>query len=70
MPNMSQEKAEGYAKAITALTQRSRNMIRDLNPSDNLKNIRIRNKTKEIIVGQTSSFIVIVIQQWIPYTPN
>jgi len=42
-------------------------MTRDINPNDDLKNLRIRTKTKELIVSHDNDSIIAVIQQWMPY---
>ena len=51
------------------LALKARNVARDLNPKDGLRNIRIRTKTKELIVSHDDNFILIVVQQWTPFIP-
>ena len=48
------------------LAKSARNVTRDLNPNDDLKNLRIKTSRKELIVSHDKEFIVIVIQEWTP----
>jgi len=41
-------------------------VTRDLNPNDDLKNLRIKTSKKELLVSHDKDFIVIVIQEWTP----
>jgi hypothetical protein len=50
------------------LASKARHAARDLNPEDELRNLRIRTKTKEIIVSHSIDFIIVVIQKWTPYS--
>ncbi len=52
---------------MNELTMKARNASRDLNPNDDLKNLRIRTKTKELIVSHNTEFIIVVIQEWMPH---
>lgn len=51
MPSMSQELTEKYARHLNILAKTARHVTRDLNPKDDLKNLRIRTKDKELIVS-------------------
>ena len=52
------------------LSTKTRYFVRDLKPDDDLRNLRIRTKqNKELIVSYDDKFIIIVIQQWVSYTP-
>ena len=52
---------------MAKLVQGAKNVTRDLNPNDDLKNLRIKTSRKELIVSQhEGDFIVIVIQEWTP----
>jgi len=51
---------------MTKLTESAKNVTRDLNPNDDLKNLRIKTSRKELIVSHDEDFIVIVIQEWTP----
>lgn len=51
MPSMSQELTEKYARHLNILAKKARHVTRDLNPKDDLKNLRIRTKDKELIVS-------------------
>jgi len=39
---------------------------RDLNPNDNLRNLRIKTATKELILSADKDFLIVVIQEWTP----
>ena len=53
------------------LTTKTRHLVRDLKPVDDLRNMRIRTKgNKEIVVAHDNDFIIIVIQQWNSYVPS
>jgi len=68
MSSMTQDISEKYAKYINELASRARHVTRDLNPEDELRNLRIRTKTKELIVSHSNDFIIVVIQKWMPYS--
>ena len=51
---------------MTKLAQTAKNVTRDLNPNDDLKNLRIKTSRKELIVSHDKDFIVIVVQEWTP----
>lgn len=51
------------------LADKAKNVARDMEPKDDLHNLRIRTKSKEIILSHDKEFIVIVIQKWVPYVP-
>ncbi|GMH91532.1 hypothetical protein TrVE_jg7275 [Triparma verrucosa] len=65
-PSMSQELAEAYAEAMKHLSKKSRNVVRDLDPKNELKYLRIRAKKHEVLVAFDSEFLVIIIQRWNP----
>jgi len=52
---------------MNELATKARPVTRDLNPEDDLKNLRIRTKTKEVILSSSADCIIIVIQKWTPY---
>lgn len=56
-----EQKVKGLAKKATDAT-------RDLNPEDKLKNLRIRTKTKEMLVSFATDSVVVIIQKWSHYT--
>lgn len=58
--------AEVIAQSMTKLIQTTINGVRDLNPNDNLKNLRIKTTKKEMLVSHSNEFVVIVIQAWQP----
>ena len=51
---------------MTVLSSKARHVVRDLEPQDELKILRIRAKKKEIMVYHDQNFLAIVIQQWNP----
>lgn len=65
-PNMSVEDAETYAHSMNALTNQARGVVRDLNPQNELRYLRVKTRKHEIMVAYDVQFIVIVIQRWPP----
>ena len=65
-PQMSQELAELYASSMRHLSKKSRNVVRDLEPTNELRYLRIRAKRHEILVAFDPEFLVIIIQRWMP----
>lgn len=65
-PTMTQETADLYASCIRHLAWKARCVVRDLNPQNELRYLRIRLKRHEVMVAFDSEFLVIVIQQWTP----
>eukprot|EP00601_Ochromonadales_sp_CCMP2298_P036263 CAMPEP_0173375258 /NCGR_PEP_ID=MMETSP1144-20121109/29533_1 /TAXON_ID=483371 /ORGANISM="non described non described, Strain CCMP2298" /LENGTH=168 /DNA_ID=CAMNT_0014327683 /DNA_START=101 /DNA_END=605 /DNA_ORIENTATION=+ len=63
-PTMSLEDAERYATTMISLTTQARGVVRDLDPKNELRYLRIRAKRHEIMVAFDIQFIVIVIQRW------
>eukprot|EP00341_Mesodinium_pulex_P007598 CAMPEP_0116957448 /NCGR_PEP_ID=MMETSP0467-20121206/43979_1 /TAXON_ID=283647 /ORGANISM="Mesodinium pulex, Strain SPMC105" /LENGTH=68 /DNA_ID=CAMNT_0004644203 /DNA_START=61 /DNA_END=263 /DNA_ORIENTATION=+ len=61
---MTQETAEQYSEAMMSLSSQARSVVRDLNPKNELKYLRVRAKKHEIMVAFDVQFIVIVIQRW------
>ena len=55
---------------MTKLALSARNVTRDLNPNDDLKNLRIKTSKKELIVSHDRDFIVVVVQAWQPAAQN
>lgn len=51
-----------YQNLITQLTSKSRSVIRDLDPTDNLKFMRIKSQKHEIMVAPDNDYTLIVIQ--------
>lgn len=48
---MSQEMAEIYAEAMRHLVLKARGVVRDLNPKDEMKYMRIRAKRHEVLLA-------------------
>ncbi len=46
------------------LATSAKHVTRDLNPNDDLKNIRVKTARKEIIVSHDKDFLVVVVQEW------
>lgn len=65
-PAMSPEKAEQYAESLKHLAWKARSTVRDLDPSNELRYLRIRAKKQEVMVAFDNEFLVIVIQGWKP----
>ncbi|KAK4884789.1 hypothetical protein RN001_001060 [Aquatica leii] len=51
-----------YAGLISALSDKARSVVRDLDPSNDLTFLRIRSKKHEIMVAPDKEFILIVVQ--------
>ncbi|XP_065168982.1 dynein light chain roadblock-type 2 [Atheta coriaria] len=51
-----------YAGLISALADKARSVVRDLDPTNDLTFLRIRSKKHEIMVAPDKEFILIVIQ--------
>lgn len=66
LPSMTQAQAEVYAQKMSGLSKKARGVVRDLNPKNELRFLRIRAKKHEILVAYDMEFLVIVIQRWTP----
>ncbi|KAM7345205.1 dynein light chain roadblock [Cochliomyia hominivorax] len=51
-----------YAGLMSQLADKSRSVVRDLDPSNDLTFLRVRSKKHEIMVAPDKDFILIVIQ--------
>ncbi|MEW5319382.1 MAG: hypothetical protein WDW38_010539 [Sanguina aurantia] len=51
-----------YADMIPSLAALARNMVRDLDPQNDLEFLRVRSQKHEIMVSSTPEFVLIVIQ--------
>ncbi|KAI8998251.1 Dynein light chain roadblock-type 2 [Gaertneriomyces sp. JEL0708] len=47
---------------VTALAAKGKGVVRDLDPEDDLTFLRVRSKKHEIMVAETKSYLLIVIQ--------
>jgi len=63
-PTMSQEDAEKYARCMLSLATQARGVVRDLDPRNELRYLRLRTRKAEIMVAYDLQFIVIVTQKW------
>jgi len=52
-----------YASLIHSLTLKARSTVRDIDPSNDLKFLRIRSRKNEIMCAPDREFLLIVIQQ-------
>ncbi|KAJ1456168.1 hypothetical protein M885DRAFT_518240 [Pelagophyceae sp. CCMP2097] len=66
LPSMAQMHAESYARLMEDLSKKARGVVRDLNPKNELRYLRLRAKRHEILVAFDQEFLVIVIQRWTP----
>jgi hypothetical protein len=48
------------------LAAKGKNVIRDLDPSKDLRNIRIRLKRKEVLFSFDHEFLIAIVQHWVP----
>ena len=51
-----------YQNLFTQLTMKSRSVVRDLDPTDNLRFLRLKSAKHEIMIAPESEFTLIVIQ--------
>ena len=58
--------AETIAQNMTKLAQSAMNISRDLNPNDNLRNLRVKTAKKELILTADKDFLIVVFQEWTP----
>ena len=65
-PTMTQEDAEMYAESMIKLAYQARSAVRDLDPKNELRYVRIRARKHEIMLAYDTQFIVIIIQRWTP----
>lgn len=63
-PTMSQEEAEKYARCMISLATQAGGVVRDLDPKNELRYLRVRARRHEIMVAYDAQFIVIVTQKW------
>tara|TARA_B110000305_G_C19303074_1_gene570113 strand:+ start:599 stop:985 length:387 start_codon:yes stop_codon:yes gene_type:complete len=63
-PSMPQELAEAYSQSMMELGRKGRNVVRDLDPKNELRYLRIRAKRHEVLVAFDVEFLVIIIQRW------
>ncbi|EGB10166.1 hypothetical protein AURANDRAFT_22926 [Aureococcus anophagefferens] len=66
LPSMTQAQAEIYADFMSQLSRKARGVVRDLNPKNELRYLRLRAKRHEVLVAFDQEFLVIVIQRWTP----
>ena len=65
-PTMSQEDAEKFARCMISLATQARGVVRDLDPKNELRYLRVRARKHEVMVAYDAQFIVIVTQKWTP----
>jgi hypothetical protein len=54
---------------MTGLAAVAKDVARDLDPSDDIRILRIRTAKKEVLVSREEDFLI-VIQQWKPAPPK
>ena len=55
-----------YAVRLSEQAVTARSLVRDLDPKNDLRYLRLRAKRHEVLVAVDDEFIVIVIQRWTP----
>eukprot|EP00879_Flechtneria_rotunda_P006462 GHRR01006791.1.p2 GENE.GHRR01006791.1~~GHRR01006791.1.p2 ORF type:complete len:107 (+),score=34.06 GHRR01006791.1:362-682(+) len=55
--------AQEYAAMIPSLTALARNVVRELDPQNDMEFLRIRSNKQEIMVAAKSNYVLIVIQE-------
>ena len=63
-PSMPPSLAESYSQAMLELGKKGRNVVRDLDPTNELRYLRVRAKRHEVLVAVDNEFLVIIIQRW------
>merc|ERR1712167_468634 len=51
-----------YAQLLLQLTKKSRSVVRDLDPTDNLRFLRLKSQKHEIMIAPEKDYILVVIQ--------
>ncbi|KAI8804141.1 hypothetical protein BJ742DRAFT_776426 [Cladochytrium replicatum] len=51
-----------YSTLVTQLATKGKGVVRDLDPEDDLTFLRIRSKKHEIMIAETKSYVLMVIQ--------
>ena len=64
--SMKDERANSFSKIMKMLGHKGRSVVRDINPRDELKFMRIRLKKQEVILAHDPHFFVVVVQAWTP----
>ena len=59
---LSEEQTAEHAAMLSQLTSRASNLVRDLDPTDELSMLRVRSRNREIMIAPDKEFILIVIQ--------
>ncbi|ALC41898.1 CG16837 [Drosophila busckii] len=60
---LSHRRTYAYAVNLTPLTEMARNVVRDLDPSNDVTFMRLRSPRHEVHVTLSDEFIVVVIQR-------
>ncbi|KAL7518268.1 hypothetical protein ACHAWX_003115 [Stephanocyclus meneghinianus] len=64
--SMTTKEADDLAQRMIKLAQTAKNVARDLNPTDDLRIMRIKTSRTEVIASPDENFIIVVLQQWTP----
>merc|ERR1711981_9513 len=51
-----------YAQLLMQITRKSRSVVRDLDPQDNLRFLRLRSNKHEIMIAPEKDYVLVVIQ--------
>ncbi|KAL3777579.1 hypothetical protein ACHAWO_008867 [Cyclotella atomus] len=68
-PKLSRQAADALAKKMTGLADVAKDVARDLDPTDDIRILRIKTARKEVLVSREEDFLI-VIQQWKPVPPK
>ncbi|XP_076469802.1 dynein light chain roadblock-type 2-like [Babylonia areolata] len=60
--NLDNSTTVQYAGLLCSLTQKARNSVRDLDPTNDLTFLRIRSKKNEIMCAPCNEYLLVVIQ--------
>jgi dynein light chain roadblock-type len=60
--NMDAELADVFAKHVKQLADKARSVVRDLDPQNDLKFMRIRSRTQEVLISNHDKFMFAVVQ--------
>jgi len=65
-PTITADEAQKFSDILKILVFKGRSVVRDLDPRNELKFMRIRLKKREVIIAHDPMFYVIVVQKWTP----
>ena len=65
-PSMPQESAANYGNKMALLADLAADCVRNLDPEQSLRLLRIKTKKLELLVAPGTDTIVVIIQDWAP----